>query len=143
MTSPETDAEDFVIAYLVSQNVLAAGQISARMLDNVSTPFILVQRVAGDDDYLFDSATVDLDSFATDQTTASTVARTAHHAMRQLHPKTRVTMPDSSTVTPYSPAKTEQTPIFMPWESSGGGAILFRYVGRYRIQLRLPKIVGF
>ena len=143
MSAPEIDVEDLVIAYLNAQNIVPAGQISARMTPTPVLPFVLVQRVAGDDDYIVDYATVSVHSFNVDQTSASDIARAAHHAMRQLRAKTPVTMPDSSVVTPYGPCKTEQTPIYIEWEPSGGGAVMDRYVARYRINVRLPAITGF
>lgn len=143
MTSPEVDVEDMVIAYLVSQGILSARQISARMPDEITPPFILVQRVAGGGDWLVDRATFDLDTFGADQTSASTIARAAEHALRQLRSKTKVTMPDSSVVVPYSPTEVIQTAVFVPWEPGGGGAVMARYVGRYHINLRLPSIPSF
>ena len=131
------------MAYLGPLNIVPAGQLSARMTDQPVLPFILVQRVAGDDDYLVDYATLSVHSFNVDQTSASDIARTVHHAMRQLRGKTPVTMPDNYVVIPYGPCKTEQTPIYVPWEPSGGGAVMSRYVARYRINLRLPSISGF
>lgn len=142
-TSPEIDVEDFVAAYLAGQGLLPAAQISSRMPDNPTLPFILVQRVAGDDDYIVDYPTISVHSFAEDQTAASDVARQAHHLMRQLRAKTPVTMPDNSVVTPYGLTKTEQTPIYVEWEPGGGGAVMDRYVARYRISLRLPSIQAF
>lgn len=142
-TTPEVDVEDVVVAYLINQNVVPAGQVSARMPDNPVLPFILVQRIAGDDDYLIDHPTIQIDSFAATQTAASDTARQVHHLMRQLRAKTPVTMPDTSVVTPYGPAKTEQTPIYMEWEPAGGGGVMDRYVARYRINLRLPRILNF
>lgn len=140
--SPEVDIEDFVIAYLDTFNLVPTGQISGRMPDQPTLPFILVQRVAGDDDFIVDYPTVSIHSFNTTQTSASDTARAVHHAMRQLHPKTLVTMPDSSIVNPYSLCKTEQTPIYVEWEPGGGGSVMDRYVARYRINLRLPSITG-
>lgn len=140
--APETDVEDFVAAYLVAQGLLPSTQISARMTPEPTLPFILVQRVAGDDDFIVDYPTIQLDSFDTTQTAASDLARAAHHLMRQLHPKTAVTMPDGSTASPYSLCKTDRTPTYEPWEPGGGGAVMERYVARYRINLRLPSIAG-
>jgi hypothetical protein len=142
-TAPEVDVEDLVIAYLTAQNIVPGGQVSSRMLDNPPLPFVLVQRVAGGDDFIVDHATIQIDSFNMTQTSASDFARSIHHAMRQLRAKTPVTMPDSSVVIPYGPTTTEQTPIYMPWEPSGGGAVLDRYVARYLINLRLPSITAF
>ena len=143
MSAPEIDVEDLVIAYLNTQNIVPAGQISARMTPTPVLPFVLVQRVAGDDDYIVDYATVSVHSFNTDQTSASDTARAVHHVMRQLRSKTPVTMPDNTVITPYGPCKTEQTPIYIEWEPSGGGAVMDRYVARYRINVRLPAITGF
>lgn len=142
-TSPEADIEDVVAAYLAAQGVLPAARISARMPEGVVLPFILLQRVAGDDDYIVDYPTVQVDAFAADQTAASDLARQIHHVMRQLRAKTPVTMPDGSVVIPYGTTKTEQTPIYVAWEPGGGGAVMDRYVARYRIGLRLPSITSF
>lgn len=143
MTSPEVDVEDVVATYLVARGLLPAAQISARMEPQPTLPFILIQRVAGGDDFIVDHPTVQLDSFDVNQTAASDLARSAHHLMRQLRSKTPVTMPDSSVVIPYGPTKTEMTPEYEPWEPSGGGAVMDRYVARYLIKLRLPSIAGF
>ena len=139
--NPELDVEDFVITYLVGQAILPAAQISGRMPPKLNTPFILVQRVAGGDDYIVDSATISVHSFANAQTDASTIARTVHHAMRQLHPKTVLTV-DGNPWNIYR-FTTEQTPIFADWEPSGGGTVMSRYVARYRIDVRLPSIRGY
>ncbi|MEZ0366809.1 hypothetical protein ACAG26_24350 [Mycobacterium sp. pUA109] len=141
--APEVDVEDFVIAYLIGLGIVTAAQISARMPEKLTPPFVLVQRVAGGDDLLVDHSTVSIHSFDTDQTAASDLARAIHHAMRQLRTKVTVTMPDGSIVNPYGPTRTEQTPIFVQWEPGGGGAVLSRYVGRYLIDLRLPSITAF
>lgn len=143
MTAPEIDVEDLVISYIDSLTVVAIGQVAGRMPANISPPFILVQRVAGGDDFIVDHATVSVHCFATDQTAASDIARDVHHAMRKLTMKTAVTMPDGSTASPYGPTRTQQTPIFMPWEPDGGGGVLSRYVARYRIDIRLPSISKF
>lgn len=142
---PEVDVEDLVIAYLSAQNIVPAGQITGRWSFNQPVPVVLVQRVAGGDDFIVDYATVDVNSFNTAQTPASDTARSIHHAMRQLRPKIAVTMPDSSIVSVYGPTITEQTPIYIPWETQGygTGAVVDRYVARYRINLRLPSIPGF
>lgn len=143
MSAPEVDVEDLVIAYLSSLSLVPTGQVAAALPPTPPTPFVLVRRVAGGDDYIVDYATIQIDSFDTTITAASDTAREIHHAMRQLRSKTPVTMPDSSVVIPYAPTITEQTPIFLEWEPSGGGAVLSRYVARYRISVRLPSITAF
>lgn len=143
MTAPEVDVEDLVIAYLTAQDIVSTGQVAAALPPIPPTPFALVRRVAGGDDFIVDYATIQIDTFDTTMTAASDAAREIHHAMRQLRSKTPVTMPDSSVVIPYAPTTIEQTPIFLEWEPSGGGAVLFRYVARYRINVRLPSITAF
>jgi hypothetical protein len=139
--SPELDAEDFVIAYLTNVNAVAVGSISTRMPAKVSLPFVLVQRVAGGDDWIIDSATVSVHSFGTDQDSASDTARTIHHAMRQLHAKTSVTVDGASwSINRFA---VEQTPIYLEYQESGGGAVSDRYVARYIIDIRLPSIAGY
>lgn len=139
--SPELDAEDFVIAYLISQNVVAVGSISTRMPAQVPLPFVLVTRVAGGDDWIMDYATVQVDSFGTDQDSASDTARAVHHAMRQLHAKTSVTV--DSAVWSINQLMVEQTPLYLEYQESGGGAVSDRYVARYRLDIRLPSITGY
>ena len=141
--APENDVEDVVIAYLSTFSFVSAKQLSTRMPDQPPMPFVLVRRIAGGDDFIVDHATVQIDSFHNTQTAASDMARSIHHVMRQLRAKTPVTMPDNTVVTPYGPTVTEQTPIFLEWEPSGGGAVVSRYVARYLINLRLPSITSF
>jgi hypothetical protein len=140
MTAPEVDVEDVVIAYLTGLDLGVT--VSAKMPSVPPLPFVLVQRVAGGDDWIVDYATVSVHSFAEGQTDASTIARTVHHAMRQLHSQTTVTV-DGGSVNVYAPVEVEQTPIYLEWEPTGGGTVLSRYVARYIIRLRLPSITGF
>jgi hypothetical protein len=137
--SPELDVEDFVIAYLNTQSIPAT--ISTRMPPQLSLPFVLVQRVAGGDDWIIDSATVSVHSFGADQTSASDTARTVHHAMRQLHSKTAVTVDGAAWR--VNRVSVEQTPIYLEYQESGGGAVSDRYVGRYVLDIRLPSIQGY
>ena len=139
----EVDAEDLVIAYLTGLGIVPTSQIAARMPPNPALPFVLVQRVAGGDDYLVDYPTIHIDAFNSTQTTASDTARAVHHAMRQLRSKTPVTLPGGAVVTPYSPTKVDMAPTYVEWEPGGGGSVLFRYSATYRLFLRLPSIPGF
>jgi hypothetical protein len=139
--SPELDAEDFVIAYLTSVNAVAVGSISTRMPAKVSLPFVLVQRVAGGDDLIIDSATISVHSFGADIDSASDMARTVHHAMRQLHSKTAVTVDGS--VWSINRCQIAQTPIYLDYQEGGGGAVSDRYVARYILDIRLPSILGY
>jgi hypothetical protein len=141
MSAPELDAEGFVIAYLSSQNVVAAGNVSIRMPPQPSLPFVLVQRVAGGDDWIIDYATVSVHSFGADQPSAKSVAMSMHHAMRGLHSKTVVAV--NGTQWNINRMTVEQTPIYLEYQESGGGAVSDRYVGRYVLDIRLPSILGY
>lgn len=141
MPPPELDAEDFVITYLTGLGIVPSGQVAARMLPTPTFPFVLVRRVAGGDDWIVDKATIQVDSFDVDQTSASTVARSIHHAMRQLHAKTVVTV-DGAQWNIYR-CTTEQTPLYLEYQESGGGAVQDRYVARYILDIRLPAITGY
>lgn len=142
MSAPEVDVEDLVIAYLTSVNLVPDGQVAAALPPIPPTPFVLVRRVAGGDDYIVDHATIQIDSFGTTLTAASDTAREVNHAMRKLRPQVNVTLPGGYIVHVYH-LVVEQTPLFLEWEPSGGGAVLSRYVARYRIDVRLPSIPGF
>jgi hypothetical protein len=139
--SPELDAEDFVIAYLTTSSVVSVGSISTRMPPQPALPFVLVQRVAGGDDWIMDYATVQVDSFGADQDSASDMSRAVHHAMRQLHAKTSVTV--AGAVWSVNRCTIEQTPLYLQYQESGGGAVSDRYVARYRLDIRMPSIKGY
>ena len=131
-----------MIAYLTSLDLVPDGQVAGALPALPPTPFVLVRRVAGGDDYIVDHATIQIDSFDSTLTGASDTAREVNHAMRKLRPKVNVTLPGGYVVKVYH-LVVEQTPIFLEWEPSGGGAVLSRYVARYVIDIRLPSISGF
>ena len=132
---PEVDVEDLVITYL--SPLVNAGSCAARVPAAPPLPFILVQRVAGGDDYITDHATVSVHAIADTQTAASDLSRQAHHLMRRLHPQDAVWVNGQAVTVNH--VEVEQTPIFVDWDDP----ILMRYVARYRIDLRLPAIPGF
>lgn len=133
--SPEVDVEDLVVTYL--SPLVAVGACAARFPASPTLPFILIQRVAGGDDYITDRATVSVHSIADSQTAASDLARQAHHLMRRMHPQDAIWV-GSQAVT-VNRVEVEHTPIFVDWDDP----ILMRYVARYRIDLRLPAIPNF
>lgn len=142
--TPEIDVEDFVIAWLLNWNIAPAGQVAARLPVDLTPgsmtpllPFVLVQRVAGGDDYITDHATIQVDSFHSDQTSASTIARQVHHAMRSLSPKNVVVV--NGVYASMNHIEFEQTPIWVDYEDP----LVMRYVARYVIDVRLPLIGGF
>lgn len=137
-SAPEIDVEDLVIAYL--QPLVNAGQVlavSARMPENPVMPFILVQRVAGGDDYIWDHATVSVHSFSNTQTSASDVARAAHHMMRALDPK--VTVDVDGCAAQVTHIEVSETPMWRDYDDP----LIMRYVARYLIDVRTPAIPRF
>lgn len=136
-SQPEIDVEDFVTAWLMEWNIVPAAQISARLPAQLPLPYILVQRIAGGDDYITDSATIQVDSFAITQTAASDIAREVNHAMHCLSPKTIVVV--NGVQTSMNHIEFEQTPIFLDFEDP----VVFRYVARYVIDVRIPLISNF
>lgn len=137
MTAPaEPDVEDIVIAYL--SPLVAAGSCAARVpADPIPLPFILVQRVAGGNDYVWDYATLDVDFLAASQTAASDLAIQGHHMMRQLTPKNLLAVDGANTSICH--IEYDQTPIWVDYQDP----IVMRYVARYTIAVRLPSIPGF
>jgi hypothetical protein len=136
--APEVDVEDLVMAYLaplIDAGVMAA--CAARMPQDPPLPFVLVQRVAGGDDYLWDHATVSVHSVAEHQTTASDVARRVHHRMRHLHPQEPADV--NGQVAAITWISVQQTPMWVDFQDP----VLRRYVARYEIDVRLPAIPGF
>jgi hypothetical protein len=61
--------------------------------------------------------------------------------MRRLHSKTSVTADGSAWS--VNRCTIEQTPIYLEYQESGGGAVSDRYVARYRLDIRLPSIAGY
>jgi hypothetical protein len=76
------DVEDLLIGYL--SDIPGIGDIGVEMPNLPSTPFVLVTRVSGGDDYLTDHATVDIEVFHASRTTSSDFARLIHTKMLHL-----------------------------------------------------------
>lgn len=84
MTAPTQflDVEDTLIAYL--STIPGVGALSVEMPNLPVTPFVLITRVSGGDDYLTDHPTVDVEVFHADRTTSSDYARLVHDRMLDL-----------------------------------------------------------
>jgi len=135
--TPEIDVEDLVVAWLTGWNIVSAANLSTRMPVVYAPPFILVTRVAGGEDYITDSATIQIDSYGTSQTAASDIARQVHHAMRSWSPKYAVNL--GGVLAFATHIDFEQTPIFADFEDP----VVMRYVARYVIDVRAPNIPLF
>ena len=84
MTAPTQfiDVEDMLITYL--STIPGLGGLSVEMPNLPVTPFVLITRVSGGDDYLTDRPTVDVEVFHADRTVSSDFARLVHDKMLHL-----------------------------------------------------------
>lgn len=79
------DVEQLLVTYIpaaVPSLTGASVETTNKLLE--ACPFVQVTRIGGSDDYLTDSALVDLDIFNTTRATASETARLVHFAMMHL-----------------------------------------------------------
>jgi len=76
------DVEDLLITYLSS--IPGLGALSVEMPNQPVTPFVLISRVAGGDDYLTDHATVDVSVFHASRTVSSDFAELVDIEMHRL-----------------------------------------------------------
>jgi hypothetical protein len=78
------DVEALLVTYLTA--IPGVQGVSVELPNNVlqRLPFIQVNRVSGGDNYITDSATVDIDCFHSTRAKSGAVARTVHAAMMRL-----------------------------------------------------------
>lgn len=120
------DVESLLVVYLASTPGVTG--VSVDLPPNVRTrlPFIQVNRVGGSDDYVTDSATVDVDAFHATRAEANTLARVVHAAMMRL----RHTAVDGVLV---DSVETITGPMWVSYEDEN----LQRYVATYQIDSRV------
>jgi len=85
------DAEALLVAYLAP---VATTSVELPNAAQDQMPFIQVTRIGGQDDYITDTANVDLDCYGKSRRQASDTARAAQALMMQLR-RTRVTVAGS------------------------------------------------
>jgi hypothetical protein len=121
------DAEAVVVAYLTASVPGLAG-VSVELPNDVNSnvPFVQVTRVGGSDDYVTDSAIIDLDVFGLTRVQASDASRLVHNAMMRLrHTAVNGVLIDL--------VETQTGPMWVNW----GDENLERYVMSYRIDSRV------
>lgn len=121
------DAEELVIAYL-SQSF---DNVSFIMPDTPPMPFYLVHRISGGSDKVTDHATVSIHAFHSTRSAAADAAREMHDLMTNWLPKTAVALSSGSAGVDH--VYVLETPAWVDYDDK----TLQRYVGRYRIDLRL------
>lgn len=120
------DVEALLVVYLAG--VPGVTGTSVDLPANVLTrlPFIQINRVGGSDDYITDSATVDVDTFHSTRAEASALARVVHaYMMRLRHTAVNGVLVDS--------VETVTGPQWISYEDEN----LQRYVATYQIDSRV------
>lgn len=120
------DVEALLVIYLAG--IPDVTGTSVELPANILTrlPFIQINRVGGSDDYITDSATVDVDVFHSTRAEASALARVVHAAMMRLrHTAVNGVLVDS--------VETVTGPQWINYEDEN----LQRYVATYQIDSRV------
>lgn len=116
------------------------GEVGPQRGPGAPLPFRLVQCVAGSDDKVTDTAIYQVDTFAATFEEAEREAGLTHERMLTLGPplapQQRVTISNDRTVFVDS-VSTSQRPV---WVQFTEAAPIVRFVARYRVQIRLPRI---
>lgn len=123
------DVETLLVTYLASIPTVTG--VSVDLPHNVLTrlPFIQVNRVGGSDNYITDSATVDVDTFHATRAGASALARAVHAAMMRLrHTAVNGVLVDS--------VETITGPLWINYDDEN----LERYVATYSIDSRVCAV---
>lgn len=120
------DVETLLVAYLAA--IPGVTGTSVDLPQNIRTrlPFIQVNRVGGSDNYITDTATVDVDTFHNTRSEASALSRVVHAAMMKLrHTSVNGVLVDS--------VETVTGPQWISYEDEN----LQRYVATYQIDSRV------
>lgn len=119
------DVEQLLVTYVGLLTDLP--NVSVRMPTSPPTPFVLVERVVGGDDYITDSPTVDLAVFHPDRTVASGLAQELHaHMLRLRHTVVGGVLVDG--------LDTVRGPAWLDYQDEN----LQRYLMSYVVHLRAP-----
>lgn len=121
------DAEAVVVAYLTAAVPSLAG-VSVELPNDLlqHLPYVRVTRVGGGDDYITDSALVDIDVFGSTRVQASDAARSVHNSMMHLrHTSVNGVLIDL--------VETQTGPSWVNWQDEN----IQRYVMSYRIDSRV------
>ncbi|HEX5119852.1 MAG TPA: hypothetical protein VFW65_32095 [Pseudonocardiaceae bacterium] len=121
------DVEALLVAYLTAAIPGVQGVAVDLPQDVLARlPFVQVNRVGGGDDYVTDTATVDVDTFHATRANASDVARTVHAAMMRLrHTAVAGVLVDS--------VETVTGPLWITYDDEN----LERYVATYLVETRV------
>lgn len=125
---------------LIIQWLTPLGEVGPTRGPGAALPFRMVQCVAGVDDKVVDSGIYQIDTFAATFEAAEHQALLTHERMLQLGPplapQQRVTLSDGSTVFVDSVT----TSVRPTWLQFTEAASISRFVARYSVDIRLPRI---
>jgi hypothetical protein len=125
---------------LIIQWLTPLGEVGPTRGPGAALPFRMVQRVAGSDDKVVDSGVYQVDTFAATFEAAESEARRTHERMLQLGPpfapQQRVTLSTGVKVFVDS-VSTSQSPTWLQFTEA---APISRFVARYSVDIRLPRI---
>lgn len=125
---------------VIIQWLTELGEVGPQRGPGAPLPFRMVQRVSGSDDKIVDSGIYQIDTFDATFADAEAQARLTHERMLQLGPpfapQQRVTLSDESVVWVDS-VTTSQSPT---WVQFTDAAPIVRFVARYSVDIRLPRI---
>lgn len=125
---------------LLIQWLTPLGEVGPQRAPGAPLPFRMVQCVAGSDDKVVDSGIYQIDTFAATFDAAETQARLTHQRMLRLGPplapQHRVTLANGVVVFVDS-VVTSQRPTWLQFTEA---APVFRFVARYQVDIRLPRI---
>lgn len=116
------------------------GEVGPQRGPGAELPFRMVQCVAGSDDKVVDSGIYQIDTFAATFEAAEREAGLTHERMLRLGPplapQQRVTLADNRVVWVDS-VTTSQRPTWLQFTEA---AQISRFVARYNVDIRLPRI---
>lgn len=116
------------------------GEVGPQRAPGAPLPFRMVQCVAGSDDKVVDSGIYQIDTFAATFEAAELQARLTHERMLRLGPplapQQRITLANNAVVFVDS-VMTSQRPTWLQFTEA---APVSRFVARYQVDIRLPRI---
>lgn len=125
---------------LIIQWLAPLGEVGPTRGPGAALPFRMVQRVAGSDDKVVDSGIYQVDTFAATFEAAEQQSRLTHERMLKLGPplapQQRVTLTTGAVVFVDS-VTTSQSPTWLQFTDA---APISRFVARYSVDIRLPRI---
>ena len=128
------DVEELLVSFLSP-----LGQCGTVMPPMPTMPYILISRLSGGDDWVTEEATVSVHCFHSSRSLAAEFSRTVHNQMKNLLARTPILMSNGSYAN-VDYVYVIESPAWRDYEDK----TIWRYCGRYRIDLRInPKLTPY